>query len=212
MYLFGCWVCFLRLQFIIPGKDERKTEPWNLNTLGHPFSTDTENYRESGVFQLCHQFQCPWALDYQDHWNASCLGIPGTALSEPRSQGHPVCFRLCQKHYMKPKGKKKCGSQRDEMAESKDLELTSSRKTPKSQLTAEQSSTKKDWHSASLVVRWLRICPAMQGTLGWFLVKKDTTCHEATKPMCHNYWVHTLEPMSWNHWAHICHNCWSLHA
>ena len=44
---------------------------------------------------------------------------------------------------MKPKGKKKCGSQRDEMAESKDLELTSSQKTPKSQLTAEQSSTKK---------------------------------------------------------------------
>ena len=40
---------------------------------------------------------------------------------------------------------------------------------------------------ASLVVQWLRICLAMQGTLIASLVREDPTCHGATKPVCHNY-------------------------
>ena len=42
---------------------------------------------------------------------------------------------------------------------------------------------------ASLVVQWLRICLAMQGTLVWSLVWEDSCCREANKPVCHNYWV-----------------------
>ena len=46
----------------------------------------------------------------------------------------------------------------------------------------------------SLVVQWLRICLSMQGTLVWSLLKENSTCLGATKPMCHNYRAHTLEP------------------
>ena len=46
----------------------------------------------------------------------------------------------------------------------------------------------------SLVVQWLGICLAMQRTqvlsLGW----EDSTCHGATKPACHSYWVCVLQP------------------
>ena len=42
----------------------------------------------------------------------------------------------------------------------------------------------------SPVRQWLRICLSMQGTWVWSLVREDSTCCWATKPMCHNYWVH----------------------
>ena len=38
-----------------------------------------------------------------------------------------------------------------------------------------------------LVVQWVRICLAMQGTLVQSLVWEDPTCHSATKPKHHNY-------------------------
>ena len=41
----------------------------------------------------------------------------------------------------------------------------------------------------------------MQGTWVRALVQEDTTCHRATKPVCHNYWACALEPMSHNYWA-----------
>ena len=41
---------------------------------------------------------------------------------------------------------------------------------------------------ASLVVQWLRIRLAVQGTLVQSLVREDPTCLGATKPMCPNYW------------------------
>ena len=47
-----------------------------------------------------------------------------------------------------------------------------------------------------LVVRWLRICFAMQGTPVWPLVQEDPTCHGATKPVCHqplSLWVTNTE-------------------
>ena len=47
---------------------------------------------------------------------------------------------------------------------------------------------------ASLVVQWLRICLAMQGTQLLSLVLDDLTCLGATKPVCHNCWARTLEP------------------
>ena len=55
----------------------------------------------------------------------------------------------------------------------------------------------------SLVAQWLRICLPMQGTRVRSLVREDTTCRRATKPMCHNYWACALEPMSHNYWAHV---------
>ena len=42
---------------------------------------------------------------------------------------------------------------------------------------------------ASLVAQWLRICLPTQGTRVRALVWKDPTCHGATKPVSHNYWV-----------------------
>ena len=35
----------------------------------------------------------------------------------------------------------------------------------------------------------------MQGTWVWCLVQEDSTCHEAAKPMYHNYWAWALEPL-----------------
>ena len=41
-----------------------------------------------------------------------------------------------------------------------------------------------------LVMHWIRICLSMQGLQVSSLVREDTTCREASKPMCHNYWAH----------------------
>ena len=49
--------------------------------------------------------------------------------------------------------------------------------------------TKNDWWGASLVVQWIRICLAMQGTPIWSLGCDDPTCHGATKLICHDYWA-----------------------
>ena len=40
---------------------------------------------------------------------------------------------------------------------------------------------------ASLVAQWLRICLLMQGTRVRALVREDTTCRGATRPVSHNY-------------------------
>ena len=42
---------------------------------------------------------------------------------------------------------------------------------------------------ASLVAQWLRIRLLTQGTQVRALVWEDPTCHGATRPMSHNYWV-----------------------
>ena len=44
--------------------------------------------------------------------------------------------------------------------------------------------------------------PANAGDMGSILVWEDSPCHWATKPMCHNYWAHILEPASCN-WAWV---------
>ena len=62
---------------------------------------------------------------------------------------------------------------------------------------------KKSKQGTSLVVQWLRICLPKQGTRVWSLVRKDPTCHGATKPVCHNCRACALEPMSNNYWAHV---------
>ena len=45
----------------------------------------------------------------------------------------------------------------------------------------------KSLEKTSLVVQWLRIRLPMQGTRVRALVRKDPTCHGATKPVSHNY-------------------------
>ena len=44
------------------------------------------------------------------------------------------------------------------------------------------------WGSSLVVVWWMRIRPAMQGTLVQPLVREDPTRHGATEPTCHSYW------------------------
>ena len=56
----------------------------------------------------------------------------------------------------------------------------------------------------SLVVQWLGIHLLMQGTQVPFLVREDSTCCGATKPLHHNDSTHILEPAS--------HNCCGLHT
>ena len=43
------------------------------------------------------------------------------------------------------------------------------------------------------MVQWIRICLLMQGTWVQSLVREDSTCFRATKPMGHNYQVHGLQ-------------------
>ena len=31
----------------------------------------------------------------------------------------------------------------------------------------------------------------------WSLLQEDSTCHRASKPMCHNYWAHALQQEKW---------------
>ena len=47
---------------------------------------------------------------------------------------------------------------------------------------------------ASLVAQWSRICLTMQETRVRSLIGEDPTCHEATKPVRHNYRACALEP------------------
>ena len=55
----------------------------------------------------------------------------------------------------------------------------------------------------SLVVQWMRICLAAQGTLVWSLVREDSTYHGAAKPVCHNRWASTLGPSGHKYWARV---------
>ena len=53
-----------------------------------------------------------------------------------------------------------------------------------------------------LLMQWIRICLPMQGTWVWSLVREYSTCHGASKPMCHNYRAclcsraHELQPLN----------------
>ena len=52
-----------------------------------------------------------------------------------------------------------------------------------------------------LVAQWIRINLPRQGTWAEYLVQEDSTCHRATKPVCHNYWAlvwQLLEPVLCN--------------
>ena len=51
----------------------------------------------------------------------------------------------------------------------------------------ENTSFKKYLLGTSLVAQWLRICLPVQETWVRALVREDSTCHRATKPMSHNY-------------------------
>ena len=55
----------------------------------------------------------------------------------------------------------------------------------------------------SLVAQWLRICLPMQGTQVRALVREDSTCRRATKPVCHDQWTCALEPASHNYSTHV---------
>ena len=53
---------------------------------------------------------------------------------------------------------------------------------------------------------WLsgkKIFLPVQEDMGSVPSLEDSTCHGATKPVCHNYWACALEPGSHNYWAHI---------
>ena len=65
------------------------------------------------------------------------------------------------------------------------------------------NSMLKMYSRASLVVQWLRVHLAMQGTLVPSLIREDPTCCRTTKPVCHNYCAWALEPASCNHQASV---------
>ena len=56
-----------------------------------------------------------------------------------------------------------------------------------------------DYHGGPVV----KNPPANAGDMGLTPGPKDSTCHRATKPVCHNHWASTLEPESGTHWAHV---------
>ena len=62
----------------------------------------------------------------------------------------------------------------------------------------------------SPVAQWLRTCLPMQGTRVRALVREDSTCRGATKPVRHSYWACALEPTATTT-EPMCRNYWSLH-
>ena len=63
----------------------------------------------------------------------------------------------------------------------------------------------------SLAVQWLRIHLPMHRSWVSSLVQEDPTWQGKSKPMCHNYWAHTIEPTGCNYWP-AGHSYWSLCA
>ena len=55
----------------------------------------------------------------------------------------------------------------------------------------------------SLVAQSLRVRLPIQGTRVRALVRENSTCRGATKPVHHNYWACALEPASHNYWARM---------
>ena len=49
--------------------------------------------------------------------------------------------------------------------------------------------------SLQLVVQWLEMCLAMQGTWVQFLLWEDPTCCRTAKPTSQNYWAHVPHPL-----------------
>ena len=78
--------------------------------------------------------------------------------------------------------------------------LTTSRKKKKNK--QRHQTKEKKGRRASLVVWWLRICPAMQGTLLQSLGQEDPTCHKAIELVPNNYWGCAQEPVSQSYWVH----------
>ena len=52
----------------------------------------------------------------------------------------------------------------------------------------------KTLYWTSVVVRWLRICPLMQGTWVPSLVREDPACSGTAKPLCHGLSRAAMEP------------------
>ena len=77
-------------------------------------------------------------------------------------------------------------------------------------LSMELQRVGHDWvtftQRASLVIQWLRICLALQGTPVWSLVQEDSTCLGATKPVCHNYWAWVPQPLKPTWLKPVLHN------
>ena len=58
----------------------------------------------------------------------------------------------------------------------------------------------EDALGTSLVVQWRNICPPVQGTQLWSLLREDSTCCRATKTTGHNCWACALQqekPLQW---------------
>ena len=63
------------------------------------------------------------------------------------------------------------------------------------------STLKRVTTGASLVIQWLKICLAIQGTSVQSLIQEDPTYCGATEPMGHKLWAGTLETTGYNYWA-----------
>ena len=71
--------------------------------------------------------------------------------------------------------------------------------------SSSQSSKKKKKNSwwTSLVAQWMRNYLWMQRIWVWSLIRDNSTCCRATKPMWHKYWAHVPETASHYYWAHM---------
>ena len=61
---------------------------------------------------------------------------------------------------------------------------------------------KKPSSWTSLMAQWIQIHQPVQGSWVRSLVWKDSICRGATKPMHHNFWACTLEPLLCNERSH----------
>ena len=63
---------------------------------------------------------------------------------------------------------------------------------------------KTGWSGASLVAQWLRICLPKQETRVQSLVRDDSICCGATKPVYHEHWICALEARNCNLLKPMC--------
>ena len=68
-----------------------------------------------------------------------------------------------------------------------EISLTGCCQTCSRSLGAPTNTILKAGRNTSLVAQWIRLHPLRQGTQVQSLVREDSTCRGAMKPMCHNY-------------------------
>ena len=144
----------------------------------------------------------------QPHWSPHCfMDVPSTFSALGLCTCHPTCLEISSSRAVVLKqGTSQrilsgdifsCYSWIEDATGIWWVEATDAAKHPAMHRTVPHN--KGLFHPrTSLVVQWLRTHLPMPGTQVWSLVQEDPSCLGATKSVCHNFWIHPLEPVLCN--------------